>query len=984
MNPNNNQQLPSKSAYFSKHPPVQDPIIIVGSSPNRPSNHPTSRHPSTVLPNNSNLNEFEKNQSMADLAAQQLHLQQQQLLLQSQQLQQNQSLNLNLNNPMLQNQMAGSNVSQMAIQQQLLLQQAQLMNANPMMNMGNLGVNNMGMNGIGMNNLAMNNMGINNGGFNVSQHQQLLLLQQQQQLQQQLQLQRMQQLQQNQYQMMPNYNNIQMANPTNQYEMDAQAKRRKLVRKADIPVVSNTNNNMFSIPVAQSTYQSTPPATDYYGRYSSYNEDTSTQIDVVIMLNSSTGSDLIEILGLNEDQVAIVKTLRPIQSYNGWISAPDMKPLVRLIEKYVVMMDDFGTVDSVVSQCNNVSLNIKKTMYQWGQIRAAEKAKAEALIKAENGDTEALEKANKDMENLPKPKFECLTVQPDIINNKFTLKQYQLTGISWMLMLHDQKLGGILADEMGLGKTAQVVSFLGLLSLQKKIGPHLVVVPSSTLDNWMREINQWCPTLHSIAYTGSQPDRRDIQSEIEEAHYNIIVTTYNIATGHADDRRFLRGLKCQTLILDEGHMIKNGESQRAKHLKNFKIPFRLLITGTPLQNNLMELVSLLTFIMPDLFEACRENFNAIFDLGTTKPSVKDLDNNVSVLRIQRATKIMTPFVLRRRKDEVLGDLPAKTQVIEYCKQSPEQKKLYHEIMMSSKKAFLDKNDGGALDIWKQPDQRKKENESQSKLSNVLMQLRKVTNHQLLVRNIYNDEKLAQMSKDIVNELDYVDSNPEYVLEDMSFMSDFALHKLCRNYERMKEYVLEEKDWMNGGKVEALKRLLPEMKKNGDRVLIFSQFVIMLDILEVIMATLNMKFLRLDGSTPSAERQGLIDEYNQNDDITVFLLSTKACGLGINLTSANVVILYDIDFNPHNDAQAEDRAHRVGQTRPVKVYKLITEGTVEQHMLTCANYKLLLDKKVQNREKDTETSSSSSKKDDEIVEDSRLLQMLHKDMLLEQD
>ena len=154
--------------------------------------------------------------------------------------------------------------------------------------------------------------------------------------------------------------------------------------------------------------------------------------------------------------------------------------------------------------------------------------------------------------------------------------------------------------------------------------------------------------------------------------------------------------------------------------------------------------------------------------------------------------------------------------------------------------------------------------------------------------------------------------------------------------------------MDSGKVNLLAELLPKLRAQGDKILIFSQFVIMLNILETVMASLGILFVRLDGSTPGHERQALIDQYNNSPEITVFLLSTKACGLGINLTSANVVILYDIDFNPHNDAQAEDRAHRVGQTRPVQIYKLILKDSVEQHMLTLANFKLLLDNKVQNR------------------------------------
>lgn len=172
-------------------------------------------------------------------------------------------------------------------------------------------------------------------------------------------------------------------------------------------------------------------------------------------------------------------------------------------------------------------------------------------------------------------------------------------------------------------------------------------------------------------------------------------------------------------------------------------------------------------------------------------------------------------------------------------------------------------------------------------------------------------------------------------------------------------------------------MLPKMIENGDRILLFSQFVIMLDILEYVMASLNIRFIRLDGSIPGNERLDLIDSYNNNPEIKVFLLSTKAAGLGINLTSANVVILYDIDFNPHNDAQAEDRAHRVGQQRPVRIYKLILDGSVEQHMLTCANFKLLLDTKVQNI--DDGGADQPDPKEEE-----KLMELLRNDMMNESE
>jgi SWI/SNF-related matrix-associated actin-dependent regulator 1 of chromatin subfamily A len=279
------------------------------------------------------------------------------------------------------------------------------------------------------------------------------------------------------------------------------------------------------------------------------------------------------------------------------------------------------------------------------------------------------------------------------------------------------------------------------LKQENELKKALIIVPSSTLDNWMREIEMWCPLLEAIAYTGSQKERRELQYEITSDSYDIIVTTYNQATGNSDDRRFLRSLKCQVLILDEGHMIKNGDSQRAKHLKSFQSPFKLLLTGTPIQNNLMELLALLIFINPKLFEPAQASFASIFD--KTNTAQEGLEGDVAKKRIERAAKILTPFVLRRRKDEVRKDIPTKTRLIEYCEPTVEQVELYHSIMKASKKAYLESE----TEFLKSKQKKKKE-QSSTGLSNILMQLRKVANHQLLVRRLYSDDMLPLVARDL--------------------------------------------------------------------------------------------------------------------------------------------------------------------------------------------------------------------------------------------
>lgn len=224
-----------------------------------------------------------------------------------------------------------------------------------------------------------------------------------------------------------------------------------------------------------------------------------------------------------------------------------------------------------------------------------------------------------------------------------------------------------------------------------------------------------------------------------------------------------------------------------------------------------------------------------------------------------------------------------------------------------------------------------------------MQLRKMACHPVLHRLYYKDDTLKKMTKDLMKNPEYENNNADYIFEDMTFMSDFELHQLCTKYPQLKRYVMPDEVLMDSGKVQHLLKVLAEEKERGSRLLLFSQFTMMLDVLETVLDRHHYKFLRIDGSTPVTERQTLIDLYYRDDSYFVFLLSTKAGGFGINLTAANVVIMHDLDFNPHNDDQAENRAHRVGQTKEVRIIKMVTKGTVEEQIYKCGQQKMKLDK-----------------------------------------
>ncbi|XP_055742110.1 SWI/SNF-related matrix-associated actin-dependent regulator of chromatin subfamily A containing DEAD/H box 1A-like [Salvelinus fontinalis] len=523
--------------------------------------------------------------------------------------------------------------------------------------------------------------------------------------------------------------------------------------------------------------------------------------------------------------------------------------------------------------------------------------------------------------------------QPSVLNRKLQLKPYQLIGLKWLLLLHQHKLNGILADEMGLGKTIQAIAFLGRLHQDGIDGPHLITVPSSTLDNWVRELKLWCPSLKVLVYYGSVEDRRYLRRDIlsNQVDFNVIVSTYNLAIGNDSDRSLFRKLRLKYAVFDEGHMLKNMNSLRYRHLMAINAEHRLLLTGTPLQNNLLELMSLLNFIMPSMFSSSTTQIAKMFSMKSHEEQ-----SSFERDRIAQAKLIMKPFILRRVKSEVLKQLPAKEEKLEFCAMSEKQQLLYQNMVGKLKTSAIGEK---------------------RELCNVMMQLRKMANHPLLHRQYYTTERLEAMSHLMLKEPTHFDADPVLIQEDMAVMSDFELHRLCQQYSSLHKYQLDKDLLLDSGKFHLLQTLLATLKTKGDRVVLFSQFTMMLDIVEILLKHLGHRYVRLDGSTPIADRIVLIDDYNMDPEIFVFLLSTRAGGLGINLTSANVVIMHDIDCNPYNDKQAEDRCHRLGQTRTVQVIKLIHKDTIEGGMLQLGQKKLKLEQDMTAAEEGDEGTVS---------------------------
>ncbi|KAJ5567567.1 Peptidase aspartic catalytic [Penicillium sp. DV-2018c] len=471
------------------------------------------------------------------------------------------------------------------------------------------------------------------------------------------------------------------------------------------------------------------------------------------------------------------------------------------------------------------------------------------------------------------------------------LRDYQVAGLNWLVSLHENGISGILADEMGLGKTLQTISFLGYLRFVCDIsGPHLVVVPKSTLDNWKREFAKWIPDIDVLVLQGNKDERQElINDRLVTEKFDVCITSYEMILR---EKSHLKKFAWEYIIIDEAHRIKNEESSLSQIIRLFNSRNRLLITGTPLQNNLHELWALLNFLLPDVF-GDSEAFDQWF-------SNQESDQDTVVQQLHR---VLRPFLLRRVKSDVEKSLLPKKELNLYVPMSEMQRKWYQKILEKD----IDAVNGAAG-----------KRESKTRLLNIVMQLRKCCNHPYLFEG--------------------AEPGPPYTTD---------------------EHLI-----FNSGKMAILDKLLKRMRADGSRVLIFSQMSRVLDILEDYCVFRDYNYCRIDGTTAHEDRIAAIDDYNKpGSDKFVFLLTTRAGGLGINLTTADIVVLFDSDWNPQADLQAMDRAHRIGQTKQVKVFRFVTENAIEEKVLERAAQKLRLDQLVIQQGRAGQQTGKSSSKDE---------------------
>uniref|UniRef100_A0A7N8XDK7 Transcription activator BRG1-like n=1 Tax=Mastacembelus armatus TaxID=205130 RepID=A0A7N8XDK7_9TELE len=475
------------------------------------------------------------------------------------------------------------------------------------------------------------------------------------------------------------------------------------------------------------------------------------------------------------------------------------------------------------------------------------------------------------------------------------LKQYQIKGLEWLVSLYNNNLNGILADEMGLGKTIQTIALITYLMEHKRLnGPYLIIVPLSTLSNWVYEFDKWAPTVVKVSYKGSPAARRAFVPQLRSGKFNVLLTTYEYII---KDKQVLAKIRWKYMIVDEGHRMKNHHCKLTQVLNtHYLAPRRVLLTGTPLQNKLPELWALLNFLLPTIFKSCstfEQWFNAPFAMTGEKV---DLNEEETILIIRRLHKVLRPFLLRRLKKEVEAQLPEKVEYVIKCDMSSLQRVLYRH--MQAKGVLL--TDGSEKD--------KKGKGGTKTLMNTIMQLRKICNHPFMFQQI-----------------------EESFSEHLGFSGG----------------IVQGPDlYRASGKFEVLDRILPKLRATNHKVLLFCQMTSLMTIMEDYFAYRNFKYLRLDGTTKAEDRGMLLKTFNDPEsEYFIFLLSTRAGGLGLNLQSADTVVIFDSDWNPHQDLQAQDRAHRIGQQNEVRVLRLCTVNSVEEKILAAAKYKLNVDQKV---------------------------------------
>ncbi|XP_039890855.1 lymphoid-specific helicase isoform X2 [Simochromis diagramma] len=609
----------------------------------------------------------------------------------------------------------------------------------------------------------------------------------------------------------------------------------------------------------------------------------------------------------------------------------------------------------------------EEIMSQAKKAKVEEVAAAPAQKKLEAEDIEKMSDSNQDIKNRlsetvrdnakhllhphRKVNGQPVPVQQPQLFTGGVMRWYQIEGIEWLRMLWENGINGILADEMGLGKTIQCIGHIAMMIEKKVLGPFLVVAPLSTLPNWINEFKRFTPEVSVLLYHGSQPERTELLKQICRPQgplsmCPVVITSFEISM---IDRKLLQRFQWKYLIVDEGHRIKNLNCRLVRELKMLPTDNKLLLTGTPLQNNLAELWSLLNFLLPEVFDDLK-SFESWFDINT----LGEVDSMVVAEREQNILsmlhQILTPFLLRRLKSDVTLEVPPKKEIIVYAPLTAKQEAFYTAVVNKTIAKMLgqEKTEAPvALTSSGRPKRRSRkvvdyketDTDAPYDLEKYLERVRK---------------ELEPSSHPVLDVQSPLDAQVSLKLQNI-----LMLLKRCCNHPYLVEYPLDpatgefkidEQLVQSSGKFLILDRLLPALKRRGHKVLIFSQMTSILDILMDYCYLRGFHYSRLDGSMSYAERDENMARFSKDPEVFIFLLSTRAGGLGINLTAADTVIIFDSDWNPQADLQAQDRCHRIGQTKPVVVYRLVTANTIDQKILERASAKRKLEQMVIHKNK----------------------------------
>ncbi|KAF9428423.1 hypothetical protein BGZ94_002442 [Podila epigama] len=626
----------------------------------------------------------------------------------------------------------------------------------------------------------------------------------------------------------------------------------------------------------------------------------------------------------------------------------------------------------------------------------------DTIKKQKSGDSSESAPAPASEAEAPVKKPTISARQPSLVTGGI-LRDYQLAGVEWMVSLYENGLNGILADEMGLGKasrTLQTISFLAYLREKGVWGPFLIVAPLSTLANWVSEFERFTPTVPVVLYHGHPDQRAHIRNKKmnlrNTATFPVCVTSYEIVM---NDRRFLQKFNWKYIIVDEGHRLKNMDCKLIRELKTYNSANRMLLTGTPLHNKLSELWSLLNFLIPDIFDDL-DSFQKWFDfsdIDAKEGQERILGEESKRGIVSSLHHILKPFLLRRIKTDVEHSLPKKREYLIYAPLTPVQKEWYDAVLGRDIRKFLiekkckwtkdgetsktedrvepdnvDGSEDAEIDLNAVPLEDEGESKKEGKKDDADESLpiarrrqqrgKAVTSYEEKSdRKYFKDlesgssklEEFKQATQDTARAVDLRKASKE-VTNTKLLNLVMQLRKVC-NHPFLFDWpidpttmlpVLSDELLSSSGKMLVLNRILPELFARGHKVLIFSQFTTMLDIIQDWAENYKQwQCCRIDGSVKQEDRRRQIAEFNTSPELKLFLLSTRAGGLGINLTSADTVIIFDSDWNPQMDLQAQDRVHRIGQTKPVMIYRLVTANTVEVKIIERAAAKRKLEKLV---------------------------------------